>query len=263
MSSAKPLSGYLLFARDYRSQHATEVKGVSAGQVAKLVAEKWRALSEGEKNKYQRRSKEMKASYAAVDVEDESKKRKRSDVIDSKTVLPLASVRRIVKADQEVGNITKEALVMITKCTEMFLETFTQRVCIIAKAHGKKTVDMGFVSHAIHSRKDMEFLRKTFPRALNVSNSTQPSENTAKKPAKKSHSGDKPVSGIKSITSFFTIKESVKHVLDPAEESDVESNFEIPNEVEEPTGNNCEANDLQNMENLHTDLNEITAEEQL
>jgi histone H3/H4 len=151
----KPLTAYFLFMQDYRAEHAAELKGQPLGSAAKKVGEVWKAMSEEEKQKYKDLAQKQKREYAETHksedkVEKQSGKKRKSGSMDIKPtecILPVATVKRIArKADKDIKNISSDALLMITKATEMFLQSCAQRTSVIAKMHNRKVIDPAFLS---------------------------------------------------------------------------------------------------------------------
>eukprot|EP00571_Detonula_confervacea_P010596 CAMPEP_0172305424 /NCGR_PEP_ID=MMETSP1058-20130122/6717_1 /TAXON_ID=83371 /ORGANISM="Detonula confervacea, Strain CCMP 353" /LENGTH=1376 /DNA_ID=CAMNT_0013017021 /DNA_START=256 /DNA_END=4386 /DNA_ORIENTATION=+ len=59
----RPMTSYAHFTADTRSSMAGELKGMSLGEVNKVVSEKWKAVSDEEKVVYQERFEESRAAY--------------------------------------------------------------------------------------------------------------------------------------------------------------------------------------------------------
>ncbi|PWY84516.1 hypothetical protein BO94DRAFT_536071 [Aspergillus sclerotioniger CBS 115572] len=72
------LSAYMFFANENREKVREENPGISFGQVGKMLGEKWKALSDGDRRPYEekaaadkKRYEDEKASYNAAAEEDE------------------------------------------------------------------------------------------------------------------------------------------------------------------------------------------------
>jgi len=73
------LSAYMFFANDQRDNVREENPGISFGQVGKVLGDRWKALSEKQRQPYEakaqadkKRYEDEKAKYNAGEAEDES-----------------------------------------------------------------------------------------------------------------------------------------------------------------------------------------------
>lgn len=81
----------------------------------------------------------------------------------SSLIIPLTRVKNIVKLDPDVKNISKEALVTMTKAVELFVGHLGILASRTTATRGAKTIaDRDFL-HLIHSNKNFEFLRLDYP----------------------------------------------------------------------------------------------------
>merc|ERR1712204_85015 len=58
-----PLSSYLLYCNEVRDKFREANKGMKMGQVSKLIAADWKALSEEDKKQYVDKSVELRAEW--------------------------------------------------------------------------------------------------------------------------------------------------------------------------------------------------------
>ncbi|XP_022115500.2 DNA polymerase epsilon subunit 4 [Pieris rapae] len=63
----------------------------------------------------------------------------KSDVVRS-TRLPMARIKNIMKMDPDVHIVNAEAVFLVTKATEMFLETIAKETHIYTSHHKRKTI---------------------------------------------------------------------------------------------------------------------------
>ena len=112
-------------------QHAGE--GVAT--VAKVMGQMWGVMPEAEKAEYQRRAAEerervakeleaWKAAGGTIDVEGSGAAPRDPNSL----VFPIARIRKICKLDPEVRGLSKEALVLVTKCAEHKLERYLNMI---------------------------------------------------------------------------------------------------------------------------------------
>lgn len=70
-------SSYVLFSMEYRKEVTEQFPNLSLGEVSKKCGEKWKELSEDEKNKWKDKWSVMKAERNPVNETDEPKKKKK------------------------------------------------------------------------------------------------------------------------------------------------------------------------------------------
>jgi histone H3/H4 len=128
------MSGYMLFLKDFRSSRPDSDSKVPVGEFAKLAGAAWKELDEQTRAEYQSKAKLLKQEKANVEQDNSAK-----------LLFPLANVKRIAKLDPEVKNISKDALLMIAKATECFVETCAQRTSAIARSNNKKTIELAYL----------------------------------------------------------------------------------------------------------------------
>ena len=68
-----------------------------------------------------------------------------------------------MKCDPSVKNVQKEALSVIAKATELFIEYVSKKSGIIASQRGVRTVKMADFVNAVHESDVLEFLAEDFP----------------------------------------------------------------------------------------------------
>lgn len=96
------------------------------------------------------------------DQESEVKDDKTSDQNEDKTEklikLPLARIRHIMKMDPEVHIASQEAVFLITKATELFIQSFAKESYVFTAHAKKKTVQKRDVDQAMELRDCFAFL---------------------------------------------------------------------------------------------------------
>lgn len=82
-------------------------------------------------------------------------------------VLPKASIRRIMKLNDEVGNISADAVIMTTKAAELFLGQFLEAAKNEAALSNRKMIKLDDILMAVEKNQvKYEFLNDAFiPRA--------------------------------------------------------------------------------------------------
>jgi len=77
---------------------------------------------------------------------------------------PLAKIKRIIKINPEVKNISKEGSVMIAKAAELFLSYVALKGTQVASLRGGKSIQEKDFIHMLHTTAMCDFLREDFPR---------------------------------------------------------------------------------------------------
>eukprot|EP00762_Andalucia_godoyi_P004987 ANDGO_01400.mRNA.1 Nuclear transcription factor Y subunit C-4 len=80
-----------------------------------------------------------------------------------KTELPLARVKRIMKADPDTKVISHDALWLTTRCAELFLVHLSQRAADVTKATSRKTMSYADVAVAVKRHSELDFLADIVP----------------------------------------------------------------------------------------------------
>lgn len=74
-------------------------------------------------------------------------------------VLPVGRIRKIVKLDPEVKNMSKEALHLVVKCTELFTAKLGQETTGVARMQNRRTLLPQDVAHVCRHRDPFLFLK--------------------------------------------------------------------------------------------------------
>lgn len=165
----KKIAAYLVFAGEMREPAKAELVALGdpkpgMGDIAKRVGEKWKLLSEDEKAAYKTKAETINAEnereYAAkvasgeiVEGGEEEKEDAEPDLS-----LPLARVKRIMRLDKEVKNTAVDACRLISRATELFVESLVEGAYQTMKAQKRKTVKHADVEHHVLRKPRLEFL---------------------------------------------------------------------------------------------------------
>lgn len=139
---SRGMTGYMLFLQRNREQLKLELNGSKGvAEVTKLAAERWRALGEEEKQRWNAEGK-----LAPV--------RDKPAVAPASTAaaIPLSRVREICKLDREVRAVNGEAVALLAAATERFLVELA--TLAVEKAASKRQVKLVDVHHAVHLQDD-------------------------------------------------------------------------------------------------------------
>nr|GLL46910.1 chromatin accessibility complex protein 1-like [Ipomoea trifida] len=111
--------------------------------------------------------------------------------------IPTGRVKKIMKIDDEVKKVNSEALFLISRSTELFLEFLAEKSAEVAVEKKRKTVKLEHLRLAVkRHRPTSDFLLDSLPMP------SQPSHQPSK--ASRSRSDDKPAPrGTRKIDAFF------------------------------------------------------------
>jgi len=84
------------------------------------------------------------------------------------TAFPLARVQRIIKTDEDVNKITSEAVFLIAKSTEFFLENFVTESYKSTKRDKRRTIQYKDLAKAVQDIDSLEFLTDIVPEKITL-----------------------------------------------------------------------------------------------
>jgi len=166
-SHKPPRSGYMLFAKENRHLIAAESCGVA--DQAKKIGALWSALSEQEQNEWIEKvetAKEDFERYLAehpehrrlLEAEKEYKKNKAK-----KVAIPLATIKKIVSKDPDIGRVSKESYLLMNQCATLFVEELVKAANEQHTVPRKsKTLTEMDVVNTFHSNNKYMFIRHVF-----------------------------------------------------------------------------------------------------
>ncbi|SNX84694.1 uncharacterized protein MEPE_03403 [Melanopsichium pennsylvanicum] len=85
------------------------------------------------------------------------------------TLFPIARISRIIKADADVDICSKEATLLISIATEIFIRRFTDQAYTNAKQDQRKHVFYKDLSRAVQQSEWLEFLKQVVPNSISLS----------------------------------------------------------------------------------------------
>ncbi len=172
------------------------------------MGQMWSSLSAEEKEKYQRQAAQERDRVAkelqdykdaggivANDTETKSSK-------DSATLIyPLARIRKICKLDPEVRGVSKEAMLLITKCAELATAKLGQETVRVAQLQNRRKLLPEDVAQVCSNREQFLFLKDDIK---DLVKETLPNNKPSAAVAKKGDSAkDVAAVGSKPLTSYF------------------------------------------------------------
>ncbi|KAI5449588.1 hypothetical protein NCC49_004518 [Naganishia albida] len=121
---------------------------------------------------------------------------KPADRVPGTTSLPVARVKRILGADEDLQNIGKEALFLLSIATEQFLKRMADSAYLKARMDGRTTITMRDLSSAVKQNPEMEFLSDIVPAAVPLTTALASRKKNAQDPKPFSNFENQPLSSL-------------------------------------------------------------------
>jgi len=162
----KARTAYFIFADEKRPELQAAHPGEGVAVVARQLGHAWGSLGDEERAKYQllaaeerarvaKELEEYKALYGDIAIEDGPGSGKNDGL-----VMPVARIRKICKLDPQVRGISKEATLLVTKCTELCLEKLGKETVKVARLSNRRKLLPEDVAQVCSSREQYLFLRE-------------------------------------------------------------------------------------------------------
>ena len=165
----KKIAAYLVFAGEMREIAKQELVVLGdpkpgMGDIAKRVGEKWKAMSDEEKDAFKTKANtineehenEYAAKVASGEIDEGNEGNDNDGDVDLS--LPLARVKRIMRLDKEVKNTAVDAVRLVSRATELFVESLVTGAFQTMKVAKRKTVKHSDVEHHVLRKPRLEFL---------------------------------------------------------------------------------------------------------
>ncbi|EEH55923.1 uncharacterized protein MICPUCDRAFT_40449 [Micromonas pusilla CCMP1545] len=162
------IAPYLVYANEVREDVKRALVDAGAvkptmGEIAKAVGVRWKTLSDAQKATYKEKADAINAETAATRAADAEGGEAGEDGDDEDgeeeiVTLPLARVKRIMKCDKEVKTAAVDAAKVVSKATELFLESLTEGAFLGMKAGKRKTVKYDDLEGFVMRKPRLEFL---------------------------------------------------------------------------------------------------------
>eukprot|EP00752_Nemacystus_decipiens_P003547 g3273.t1 len=208
---ARARSAWMLFLADNREKVRKEHPGLAVGPMQKILSEMWKGLGEEEVARYAKLAVEdkerMNSELAAAGLTKLPAKNSSAASAPggpTSLVLPLARVRKAVRLDPAVGNISKEGLLLVAKATEVFMTVMADHAWKIGRQTGRKSIRPCDVADFVFAAPEMYWLKDEFrEERSSAKRQSKPEASSARADlAKKAVAAAMP-KGAKPITSFF------------------------------------------------------------
>eukprot|EP00903_Cladosiphon_okamuranus_P011316 g10668.t1 len=210
---ARARSAWMLFLADNREKVRKEHPGLAVGPMQKILSEMWKGLGEEEVARYAKLAEDdkerMKNELSAAGLTKLPTKNSSAASAPggpTSLVLPLARVRKAVRLDPAVGNISKEGLLLVTKATEVFMTVVADHAWKIGRQTGRKSIRPCDVADFVFAAPEMYWLKDEFREersSVKKQSKSEASSSKADLGKKATAAAAAMPKGAKPITSFF------------------------------------------------------------
>ena len=202
-------TAYFIFSEERRPQVQAQHVGQGVAVVAKALGQLWGALSAEEKQVYQEKaakerervSKEMEAWIAAGGQLPEVTSNGKTDPLAMD--FPVARIRKICKLDPEVRGLSKEALLLVTKCAELSLEKLGKESVRVAQLQNRRKLLPDDVAHVCAHREQFLFLKDDVKDLLRSIEAMNEEKGGGSSSIKVDDARQKAAAGSKPLTAYF------------------------------------------------------------
>lgn len=160
--------------------------GLSVFDQSKALADRWRSLSEAEKDSFMPKVADENQGHqreitdqSTLPVEPAKSLQGKKDSSAFEMVIPVGRVRRTCKLDPDVKNITKEATALVAKATERFLAQIAEESFKISSLSGRRTLKTDDIRDCVNRLPQYEWLRDDFPQSSNTGTSKDSAHTSA------------------------------------------------------------------------------------
>ena len=184
--------------------------------MAKALGQLWATISEEEKLAYQQKAAAERAAVAAAlaawkaaggvvpDSSSNSNSNAHNDTAADALVFPMNRIRKICKLDPEVRNLSKEALLLVTKAAELALVKVAKETVQTASMQNRRKLLPEDLVQVCSVRDQFQFLREDIQdlhRKQQAENSNKKKDTIAAAAATKNDN-----MGAKPLTDYFAVK---------------------------------------------------------
>mmetsp|Transcript_7023 Transcript_7023/g.8032 ORF Transcript_7023/g.8032 Transcript_7023/m.8032 type:complete len:120 (-) Transcript_7023:681-1040(-) len=78
-------------------------------------------------------------------------------------VLPLARIRRLIKSEGDVHQVSGEASFLVSRATELFLEMLTERSASVMLSESRTQLSYKDLAQSVSEEENLEFLQDVVP----------------------------------------------------------------------------------------------------
>jgi len=216
-------TAYFIFADEIRSTIQKEHPGETVASQAKRIGARWKSIPQSEKERFQAvaaREKETARieleAYRALhgdkapETAQQHPHHDESHEAAGDLVFPVARIRKIAKLDPEVKTLSKEALQLVVRSTEMALAKLGAECVKVARIQNRRTLLPEDVAHVCAHRDVFGFLKDDI-RDLAVALAERKNESSSSAAAavgsnsKTEKARREAAAGSKPLTSYFGV----------------------------------------------------------
>jgi len=184
----RPITGWLAYCAMKRAEFTAKKPNMPFGELANMFSDGFRNATAEEKAQLAEIVEKDKERYkneliakgidpATVIPKPRSRgepgvDRRRKNVSstedsgDQLHAFPLNKIKKIMKLDPDVKQIAGDAILAVTRCTEMFLASIVTKSYETSERRGTKTVHLADVIHSVQTTDCFEFLRLDIRKSL-------------------------------------------------------------------------------------------------
>lgn len=211
----KARTAYFIFMDERRPEVQAKFKGEGVAKLAKEMGHIWSSMEASEKEVFQtkaalereqvaRKFEQLKA--AGIDLATLAGAAVPNDPNNPNALIfPVARMRKICKLDPEVRGLSKEALMLVTKCAELVTSKLGMETVRVAQIQNRRKILPDDVAQVCGSREQFLFLRDDVKDLVREQLTQKQNENETN-PKGKSAAMALASSKTKKLTSFFSAK---------------------------------------------------------
>ena len=209
----KARTAYFIFMEARRPEVQEKLKGEGVAKVAKELGHIWSTMPAEEKEEFYEKAalereqvaqKLEQLAAAGIDLHT-LPGAATATAADSGSALtfPVARMRKICKLDPEVKGLSKEALVLVTKCTELMTSKLGIETVRVAQIQNRRKLLPEDIAQICGTREQFLFLREDV-KDLVREQVIQNEKDSKMKPSTKSQAAAAAASNSKPLTSYFS-----------------------------------------------------------
>ncbi|KAF3938204.1 hypothetical protein ABW19_dt0203122 [Dactylella cylindrospora] len=88
--------------------------------------------------------------------------------VNIKTKFPVARIKRIMQADEDVGKVAQVTPVIVSKALELFMVSLVTKAADQAKSRGSKRITAGHLKAAVNNEEQFDFLSEIISKAPDI-----------------------------------------------------------------------------------------------
>ncbi|CAM9541797.1 unnamed protein product, partial [Laminaria digitata] len=156
-SQSKPQSAWMLFIQDRREQVKLDNPDIAVTQQQKIMSEIWKTLSGDEREAYRSRARDDQKRYKAEQADKPTVKKEEFYGNDERgqsteLVCPIGRIGRIIKLDQDVQSVTKEATALIGKAMELFTTLVAKEAFSVSQSQNRRLLKLQDITDIMHNQ---------------------------------------------------------------------------------------------------------------